>query len=476
MNKPKVVFSIRLKLVSATFLIGLFVLTAGLSVRARQAEKRFGKNFIERAHLITWAFTNNLTSRGFQSTQEIQNLTKIIMAEPEVEYVAFFDAKKKIMAAAGNFKTDGKMPVSDNSRRILSDPSNNLYNVCRPIHDEYNEKIIGYIAAGFPTESLHNDVAENRRDIAFTWSLALIIVIASSYLILGRIISPLEHIKNAMMSVGTGDFGKIVPVRSSDEIGIIAGEYNSMVLKLGETYHNLSEVNKKLAEISERKSEFLSTVAHDLRTPLTLIGGFAETLSNKNLSLNDAQKEKYLGLITGETQKMSKFISDYLDVTKIEEGMSLPVTGPVKTEDIARAVSGTFDFESAKVIFAVNIDPKAKEITADPEMLGRALQNIVGNALKYAPANSGITLEISRGSKETIFAVSDTGSGIPDEMKEKIFKKFFRAPNDKSQKQKGSGLGLAIARSIVKLHGGDIRVEDNLPHGCRFIFTIPDVA
>jgi signal transduction histidine kinase len=466
--------SIRIKLVGATFLIGLIALSVGLSFRLRYTRTLLAKNFISKTHTVIWAFSGALSDHCINSPHRLRNLAKMIMAEPDVDYVAFFDKNKEIITQAGNFQNNLGLPASDDPKIVLTDRHRRIYNVSRPIYDD-TRKVAGYIAAGFPTMSYHKALEDDKRNIVVTWGLALLTVLIASYFILGRIIRPLEKVKTAMMKIGDGDLTEIIPVSSRDEIGVIARECNAMAMKLAQTYHNLSDVNQKLTEINERKSEFLSTAAHDLRTPLTLIGGFAETLSNKNLNLSGAQKDKYLDIIASETKKMAKFISDYLDITKIENGMHLPVMAKINPEAVAREAAAEFDFESAKVIFAIRSEPAVAKVTADGEMLERVLRNLIDNALKYAPQNTAVTLEITRRGRDTVFSVSDSGMGIPDDLKEKIFEKFFSANRVNAPKKQGTGLGLAIVRSIVQLHGGTIHVEDNPPRGSRFVFTIPDI-
>ena len=235
----------------------------------------------------------------------------------------------------------------------------------------------------------------------------------------------------------------------------------------------LKEKNFELQKIDKKKSEFVSMVAHDLKTPLTSIMGFADSLVNKKLKLTEEQKETFIGYIQEESRRLGRLISDFLDISNIEEGKF----GLKKQNtDIKKLINKTvemFKFNAKEIQFIKEFENNLCEIVIDQDRIRQVLQNIIGNAIKYSPLKSVIKIILKRKLDETQIIICDQGQGIVNEEKEKIFEKFYRVDSHIARLELGTGLGLAISKAIIEKHGGKIWVEDNVPIGSCFIFTIP---
>lgn len=235
----------------------------------------------------------------------------------------------------------------------------------------------------------------------------------------------------------------------------------------------LKNKNLHLQELDKKKSEFVSTVAHDLRTPLTSIMGFADTIAKKNLNLTEEQKETFIGYIQEESRRLSRLISEYLDISNIDEGkfeMNL------KKTDLKQVISKTvemFRSNSKNIRLSAEFPADLPELELDQDRIRQVLQNLIDNAIKYSPTGSSVSVLVKKSSNEILVSVSDEGHGVPDNEKEKIFLKFYRASSAASKEAPGTGLGLTIAKSIVERHKGKIWAEDNSPSGSCFIFTLP---
>jgi len=225
--------------------------------------------------------------------------------------------------------------------------------------------------------------------------------------------------------------------------------------------------------MDKRKTEFISIVSHDLKTPLTSIIGFADTLLNKRLNLTEDTKEDFINVIATESRRLSRLISDFLDLTKIEEGIFEPKIEKANIKEIVNRVVEFINTKSKGISIVVESENHFPLMNLDEDRITQVLQNLLSNALKYSPINSIIKIVIKQFAEEIRISVIDQGIGIPDSEKEKVFQKFYRINSDISIKERGTGLGLTIVKFIIELHGGRIWVEDNKPAGSCFIFALP---
>ncbi|KFD38424.1 ATP-binding protein [Schleiferia thermophila] len=237
----------------------------------------------------------------------------------------------------------------------------------------------------------------------------------------------------------------------------------------------LQKSNKKLREQEELKDEFLYTVTHELRTPLTAIKSLIEILVD-NVDLPENLREHYLQTINRETDRISRLITQVLDLENFESGkhqLHIDETDPV--ELIRESIASMDEIIKQKNI-RLSIDlPKLPKIWCDRDKITQVIINLLGNAIKYCNTEKGeIQISAYVFDNQLKINISDNGPGVRHELRQIIFEKFYQAPNQTIRKPKGSGLGLAICKKIIQLHRGRIWVEesDTLP-GARFSFTIP---
>ena len=235
---------------------------------------------------------------------------------------------------------------------------------------------------------------------------------------------------------------------------------------------------KNFRTVSDLKSQFIYNIAHELKTPLTNIKGFAKLMYDGEFGqLNDEQKE-YLKTILDESERLMLIITQVLDAAKLDANKVKLDLKEVDLKELYNNPSVKALEESARnkgLAFEWNVAYDTPLITADPNRLIQVFVNLIGNAIKFTE-NGGITVKISKSSKRSVMCeVIDTGIGISDDDKRKIFKKFYQASKKGLVKQDGSGtgLGLAITKEIVDLHKGKIRFDSVLGKGSRFWFTLP---
>ena len=229
----------------------------------------------------------------------------------------------------------------------------------------------------------------------------------------------------------------------------------------------------QLKEIDTLKSEFVSTVSHDLRSPLTLMRGYATMLEMAG-DLNEQQKS-YIKMIVQGVDNMAKLVNNLLDLGRIDFGVGLQV-GSIPVLDIIERVTGNLQMMARNKEIALSVEiprdmPHAVE--ADQALLHQAVYNLVENAIKYTPNGGEVTLNLLTAPDTLTFAIKDSGIGIPNEDMKRLFEKFYRGTNREALAQRGTGLGLAIVKSIAERHGGKVWVESELGKGSTFFLQVP---
>ncbi len=238
----------------------------------------------------------------------------------------------------------------------------------------------------------------------------------------------------------------------------------------------LMMVNEKLADANNRKTEFLSTVAHDLRTPLTSIRTYSELLTFPNVTI-DTQKE-FIGIIQSEAMRMAGLIRNYLDISRVEAGSALYEKQAVDLRQIAEYFAKIYATMATNksVRFTTVIPETPVMFMGDKEHFEQVISNLLDNAVKFTPAGGAISLEIGvtrkRSRDYAELLVRDTGPGIPANAREIIFKKYHHLLSE-NQPIAGTGLGLAICKEIVEWHGGKISVESEPGMGAVFRVVLP---
>jgi PAS domain S-box-containing protein len=224
-------------------------------------------------------------------------------------------------------------------------------------------------------------------------------------------------------------------------------------------------------ELQHMKDNFLSTAAHELRTPMTAIQGFSEILLTRQI--DEKRKAYYLKMINDQAVHVSKIINDLLDISRLEAGLGMGIRA--EAFDICRTIREVvqpFIETSKKHEYRFDFPSDSIMVFGDPFRLGQVINNLVSNATKYSPDGGSITTHLTRVGDCIEVAVQDDGFGISPGEQQNIFDKFYRA-NAAVSTAGGTGLGLTIARLIVEMHKGKIWVESAEGRGSRFIFTVP---
>lgn len=227
-------------------------------------------------------------------------------------------------------------------------------------------------------------------------------------------------------------------------------------------------------EMARLKADFVAHVSHDLKTPLSLIRMFGETLEMGRVP-DERARQEYYRVITRESERLSRLIDNVLDFSRIEGGHRQYTMAPTAVEPLIRRALEAFDYLLARQGFKVEVTvaPAIPEVPMDAEAVSQALANLVDNAIKYSGETKAIRVEARVEGETLALSVEDRGVGIPREEQGKIFEKFYRAGRSETQGRRGSGVGLALVRHIAEAHGGRVTVESRPGEGSRFTLRLP---
>ncbi len=231
----------------------------------------------------------------------------------------------------------------------------------------------------------------------------------------------------------------------------------------------------KEREIDKAKTEFVSLASHQLRTPLTSIKWYAEMLLDGDAGKLTKEQKRFTREIYIGNQRMVDLVNALLNVSRIELGTFTVEPELLSIESIAISLIHEVQsqIKAKKIKFSKKIDKNLPKIKSDPKLLRMVFQNILSNAIKYTPKNGKVSMEIIKQKTDILIKVSDSGYGIPEDQKDKIFTKLFRADNIRAMDTEGTGLGLYIIKSIINDMGGKIWFESKENKGTIFYVTIP---
>ncbi|GAB4213620.1 MAG: hybrid sensor histidine kinase/response regulator [Synechococcales cyanobacterium] len=236
----------------------------------------------------------------------------------------------------------------------------------------------------------------------------------------------------------------------------------------------LHEQKREIETLGHLKDQLLSTVSHDLKSPLTVILGLSRILQATLSGLPPEQVQDMLGKIHHSAEKMVQLITDLLDLSRIEQGMQLQL----QRIDLAALLGQQmhhfeFSAQQKQIPLSLSLPDETLSVRADPQRLEQVLSNLLSNAIKYTPNQGTVQVQVVLEPTLIHVQVRDTGFGIPAADVAHVFDRFYRVNHPQHRQETGTGLGLAIAKSIMEQHGGDLQVSSELGVGSVFTMVLP---
>lgn len=322
-------------------------------------------------------------------------------------------------------------------------------------------KTVAVVFATEPITTNWNSYARRLLEVFLTAAiLALVVSFLTVYYLSYRLTRPLRQMSTAVKHYADGDFSYKVKVNGRDELAELAEAFNTMAMSLS-------------TQESSRRS-FVANVSHELKTPMTSIGGFIDGILDGTIS--EDKQEYYLRLVSDEVKRLSRLVTGMMNMSKIEAG-EMQIN--LRTFDISANIFKTLlNFEKKindKNIEIVGLDTmQSTPVTADEDMLQQVIYNLVDNAVKFTPNGGYIFIKDYKDSEKTFVSIRNSGDGIERDELNKVFERFYKVDRSRSYDVKGAGLGLFLVKSIIELHGGEIRVESKVGEYTEFAFWIPN--
>ncbi|RMF59166.1 MAG: sensor histidine kinase [Calditrichaeota bacterium] len=465
----KFVFPVAISLLFMLFLINYF-----LQDRYKKSLiNAYQKEAIRTSELFSVAIEFALEQHNFQlllstlqNAKFDPNMLGILVYDEHLEPLAEYNPHNITPPALATLPNT--FITSDNSKLFVK----------RPIHDE-NNSTTGVLLIAYDLTNLNEDIDQNRYiTIIFTiiaFLLGLMILLQISHHITHSIFKLHEQMTSIIKK---GEYKGEVEITSNDEIGQLGRAFNTMMeevrvrhQKLVESQKRYRRVNKKLQELNQLKTIFVSDASHHLRTPLTIIRGEIEVTLMRSRSAKEYRKT--LQTIYNETINLINIVENLLTLAKGDTGKLVVMQNTVDLSSICvNQLQHALPMAKRKGITIKKKIQKNCFVFGDPLRLAEMIFTLLDNALSYTPEGKNIEVEISKDSNGILFRVRDQGIGIPRQEIDKIFDRFYRATNTRKTSH-GTGLGLAICKLIVEAHGGTITVHSKEGEGTTFEVRLP---
>jgi signal transduction histidine kinase len=317
--------------------------------------------------------------------------------------------------------------------------------------------------------------ADQRSDRAIALGVAGLVACAGLIVLFGVLLArsiarPVRDVAVGASRLAGGDLSLRLEEGGPGEVGELTRAFNTMAEALEEGRSELQEQNERLKHSEQLKSELVSIVSHEVRTPLASVLGFTSLLLHRDV--DPETRRDYLEIIDAQGRRLAALLDDFLNVQRIEEGRLELSEEPVDFGALLREQVQLFRAESPRHTLTLRVPERALLVSGDANRLAQVIGNLLSNAIKYSPDGGVVEVVGEQDGDITRLSVTDEGVGIPAEQQAQIFTKFFRGDAAASGIA-GSGLGLAFARAVVEAHGGRMSFTSTVGEGSTFRVELP---
>ena len=341
--------------------------------------------------------------------------------------------------------------------------------------DGIQDQFASFVAAEDAQAARSAQTASDRADLAIALGVLGLVLSAALIITFGAYLArsiarPVRGVAQGATRLAAGEFSLRLGEGGPGEIGELTRAFNSMAGELEQGQRELREQNRRLQKSERAKSELVSIVSHEVRTPLASVLGFTSLLLHRDT--DDETRRRYLEIVDAQGRRLNALLDDFLDVQRLEEGRLQLSSELVDMAALLQEQVQLFEAQSELHRLELEVNGEPLDVRGDPNRLAQVVGNLLSNAIKYSP--EGGTVEVlgrpSNGSVRV--SVRDHGLGIPADQHDRIFTKFFRGDAATSGIA-GSGLGLAFARAVIEAHGGRMGFESTSGGGSTFFLELP---
>ena len=487
MNKTSTLsFSRLYRRISTLFIVVLFLFAAValyISVHAannysKEVNQRLNRDLAANVAVMMEPFIND----GVINEAGLEDLVHSLMViNPSIEVylldiegnILSYVAPEKVVKLESVSLTPVNTFLKDKKGKIIygDDPRNpgesKIFSAAELIQ---NNRLTGYIYIVLASQEYTSAANLVRGSFIMGLSLRTIIAVLIASALIGLlslwfIVKKLNRIIGAIQKFGEGDLSTRIQVQSDDELDQIGKVFNSMA----DTMERNIEEQKGLENL---RKELISNISHDLRTPISSIQGYAETLILKKETLGAGELDKYLGVIYKNCENLQDLVENLFELSKLQSGQVVLNKEPFSIGELIHDVANKYRILSQKKGVSINtiLSKDIPVVEGDVLLIDRVLQNLIDNAIRFCKEGDTINIDLNLLEADKVkVTITDTGAGIAQDHLPHIFERYFR----KDERGGSSGLGLAIVKRIIDMHDSSIRVKSTLGKGTSFWFALP---
>jgi two-component system OmpR family sensor kinase len=371
---------------------------------------------------------------------------------------------------------DERLPIEGEDPRDLN--GKKVFSAARIVN---SDGLQGYLYIVLGGEK-YDDIVQLLRD-SYILDSALIVLLAAlvtallcGLFIFALLTRRLRSLGNTMRKyIGRGgEFDRSVrfssDAQTNDEIDELGLQFNTMAEKINQQIDELRRMDGM-------RREMVANVSHDLRTPLTTMRGYLETLLLKNDELSEVDQKQYLETALLHSQRLGNLVEELFELARLDSSESIVYSEPFSMGELVQDVAQSFQLraEQKSIRLEVNINQQVPLVYGDIGMMQRVLENLLENGLRHTPDGGRISINVELESTNVVVRVADNGCGIPEKDVPRIFERFYQQDKNASDSH-SAGLGLAIVKRILELHGSVIKVRSELNCGTTFSFKLGAIA
>ncbi|MEO5941814.1 MAG: HAMP domain-containing sensor histidine kinase [Ferruginibacter sp.] len=410
----------------------------------------------------------------FDHVMSINPSLEVYLLDNDGKILSFYAPKKKVVLNKIDLTPVNKFIATGGNEYVTgNDPHHSgrskIFSVAPVMSNGIQSGYIYVVLASEEYDAISQSLAKN-----YLWQVGLraIIIILLVALLVGLVIirfitMNFSRILEVMQKFRQGDINARVEVQSVGDVKQVGEIFNEMA--------DILTLNiEKLKEVEVLRRELVANVSHDLRTPIAVIQGYIETLQMKEASISVEDRNRYLEIISKSTGKLEKLVSELFELSKLDANQVKPAMEPFFISELVNDISNKYQLLATEK--SINISTHlAKDLPlvyADVALIERVMQNLIDNAMKFTNKGGNINIQTAKSGDNIEITVSDTGIGIPEEEREQIFGRYYKANNFTDLKN-STGLGLAIIKKILDLHHSSLKLVSKVNSGSSFIFNLP---
>ena len=401
---------------------------------------------------------------------------EVYLLDPQGKILSFVVLDKKVKLQYVSIEPIQKFLNKQGKSLVYGDdprnPGKSKIFSATPVYED--EKNLGYVYMILASEESENVAARLQESYLLrigvqSFILTLVAAFIVSMVVLWLLMKSLRGIIKTVRKFSEGDLRARIPIRTKGELAELSVTINSMAETI---LRNMDE----LKEVDKLRRDLIANISHDIRTPISIIHGYIETLLMKYDSLDAQKQQEYLQIVMKSTERLKRLMTDLFELSKLESRQIKPKMEPFFMFDLLQDLGRKYKLlaQERNIELETELPSKMPVVCADIALIERVMQNLIDNALNYTPEKGMVKIKLEEQSKQVSISVINTGPGIAAEELPKIFNRYYKLENSRSSR--GTGLGLAIVKNILEIHRTDIRVRSERHGDTVFSFDLPKAS